>query len=232
MQYNLLKQVLILSKPSKIVLGHILFVLLCTGFANAKSSVTGNVSPAGKITAGLYNKKAPPITIKGKVVDKTSGETLIGVSVKVKGSGIGTVTDVNGNFTLGNISDDATLLISYIGYESSEVPVNGRTTITISLEPSSKNLNEVVVVGYGVQKKATVTGSVVAVKGDELVKSPATNLSNSIEGRMAGVVATTPGGEPGYDGSTIRIRGTNTIFEGFDNMSTCLSKLYCIVDLY
>jgi TonB-linked SusC/RagA family outer membrane protein len=211
MQHNLLKQVLILPKISKIIVGNILIFLLLTGFANAKNSSKSSLLTAGGNTAGFNKKKAAPITVKGKVIDKVTGETLIGVSVKVKNSSIGTVTDAIGNFTLSAIPDNSILVVSYIGYESSEVPVDGKTSITISLQPSSKNLNEVVVVGYGVQKRATVTGSVVAVKGTDLIKSPATNLSNSIAGRMAGVVATNPGGEPGYDGSTIRIRGTNTL---------------------
>lgn len=211
MQHNLLKQVLILPKISKIIVSHILIFLLLTGFANAKNNSKSSLLMSGKNTSGFNKKKAAPITVKGKVIDKVTGETLIGVSVKVKNSSVGTVTDTNGNFTLSSIPDNSTLVVSYIGYESTEVAVDGKTTITISLQPSSKDLNEVVVVGYAVQKRATVTGSVVAVKGEDLVKSPATNLSNSIAGRMAGVVATNPGGEPGYDGSTIRIRGTNTL---------------------
>lgn len=193
------------------MLGHILIFLLLTSFASAKNSSNNNLITAGNNTPGFNKINAAPITVKGKVIDKVTGETLIGVSIKVKNSGTGTVTDANGNFTLSSIPDNSTLVVSYIGYETAEVAVDGRTSITISLQPSSKNLGEVVVVGYGVQKKITVTGSVVAVKGDELIKSPATNLSNSIAGRMAGVTATNPGGEPGYDGSTIRIRGTNTL---------------------
>jgi TonB-linked SusC/RagA family outer membrane protein len=211
MQHNLLKKVLTLSKFSKIMLGHILIFLLLTSFASAKNSSNNNLITAGNNTPGFNKINAAPITVKGKVIDKVTGETLIGVSIKVKNSGTGTVTDANGNFTLSSIPDNSTLVVSYIGYETAEVAVDGRTSITISLQPSSKNLGEVVVVGYGVQKKATVTGAVVAVKGSDLIKSPATNLSNSIAGRMAGVVATNPGGEPGYDGSTIRIRGTNTL---------------------
>ncbi len=210
MQHFLSKQARILSKRSKVISGFLLVFLLLTDIANAAvSSKTKLLMPA-KRASGYNNNIAAPINIKGKVTDQATGETLIGVSVKIKNTNTGTLTDVSGNFSL-TAPDNATLVVSYIGYSTLEVPVNGQTTIDIKLQASAKGLNEVVVVGYGIQKKATVTGSVVAVKGTELIKSPATNLSNSIAGRMAGVVATNPGGEPGYDGSTIRIRGTNTL---------------------
>ncbi len=104
-----------------------------------------------------------------------------------------------------------TLVFSYIGYMSQEIPVNNRNAINITLTSDDKMLNEVVVVGYGEQKKETVTGSVATLKGSELIKSPAVNLTNSIAGRMPGVIATNSSGEPGYDGSAIRIRGSNTL---------------------
>jgi len=210
MQHFLFKKARILSKRSKLISASVLVFLLLTDIANAAvSSKTKLLMPA-KSASGNHNTIAAPINIKGKVTDQATGETLIGVSVKIKGTNSGTLTDVGGNFSL-TAPDNATLVVSYIGYSTLEVPVNGQTTLDIKLQASAKGLNEVVVVGYGVQKKATVTGSVVAVKGTELIKSPATNLSNSIAGRMAGVVATNPGGEPGYDGSNIRIRGTNTL---------------------
>jgi len=210
MQHFLSKKARILSKRSKVISGFLLVFLLLTGIANAAvSSKTKLLMPAKN--ASDHNKTiAAPINIKGKITDQATGETLIGVSVKIKGTSTGTLTDVTGNFSL-TAPDNATLVVSYIGYSTLEVPVNGQTTLDIKLQASAKGLNEVVVVGYGIQKKATVTGSVVAVKGTDLIKSPATNLSNSIAGRMAGVVATNPGGEPGYDGSNIRIRGTNTL---------------------
>ncbi|MDN3581628.1 SusC/RagA family TonB-linked outer membrane protein [Mucilaginibacter flavus] len=161
-------------------------------------------------TNGAKINENAPIKISGKVIDQATGETLVGVSVLVKGSNVGTVTDINGKFTI-TAAENAVLVISYIGYNTAEVPVGGKSILSIKLQPSSKGLNEVIVVGYGVQKKVTVTGAVTSVKGDELVKSPATNLSNSIAGRMPGVIATNSSGEPGYDGSTIRIRGTNTL---------------------
>lgn len=207
MEYNLHKTVNLL-RVFKIALSQILMALIFVGLSYA--GVAKNKKPGfTKIKVGKGNENAP-IKISGKVTDLVTGETLVGVSIRIKDSSNGSVTDVNGNFTL-TAPDNAVLVVSYIGYNTLEVPVNGKSTLNIKLQPSSKGLNEVVVVGYGVQKKVTVTGSVTSVKGDELVKSPAVNLSNSIAGRMPGVIAMNGSGEPGYDGSTIRIRGTNTL---------------------
>lgn len=148
-------------------------------------------------------------TIKGIVVDAT-GEPLIGVNVSVKGTTIGIITDIDGKYTL-EVPTNATLVFSYIGYRTQEHSVGNKTTINITLQEDTQNIDEVVVVGYGVQKKETVTGSVSTLKGDDLVKSPVANLSNAIAGKMSGVVTYQRSGEPGYDGATIRIRGSNTL---------------------
>ncbi|RIV17389.1 TonB-dependent receptor [Fibrisoma montanum] len=148
--------------------------------------------------------------VSGRITDDQSS-ALPGVSVVLKGTTTGTVTDADGNYQLNVTGSNPTLVFSYIGYITQEVPVNGKSSISIKLATDTKSLNEVVVVGYGTQKKETVTGSVVSVKGSDLIKSPTTNLSNSIAGRLPGVVAVNRSGEPGYDGSAIRIRGTNTI---------------------
>ena len=148
-------------------------------------------------------------TIKGIVVDAT-GEPLIGVNVSVKGTTIVFITDIDGKYTL-EVPTNATLVFSYIGYRTQEHSVGNQTTINITLQEDTQNIDEVVVVGYGVQKKETVTGSVSTLKGDDLVKSPVANLSNAIAGKMSGVVTYQRSGEPGYDGATIRIRGSNTL---------------------
>ena len=148
--------------------------------------------------------------VTGKVID-AQNQGLPGVSIVVKGTTTGTVSAVDGGYTLNVPSGNATLVFSYIGFTSQEVPVNNRSTINLTMAADDKMLNEVIVVGYGEQKKETVTGSVATVKGADLVKSPAVNLSNSIAGRMPGVIATNASGEPGYDGAAIRIRGSNTL---------------------
>ncbi len=149
--------------------------------------------------------------VSGVVMSGEDDLPLPGVSVLIKGTTTGTVTDVDGNFRLSVPNDDAILVLSFIGFESTEVPVGSRSSLEITMQPDIRALEEVVVVGYGEQKKETITGSVASVKGQELARSPAMNLSNSIAGRMAGVIAVNRSGEPGYDGSGIRIRGSNTL---------------------
>lgn len=147
--------------------------------------------------------------VQGRIVDAKSNEPLIGVTVKEAGTSHGVVTDLDGSFTI-SVSPDAKLLVSYVGYKNLQVPVKGKNKLMVLLEENSEILNDVVVVGYGVQKKATLSGAVTSVKGEDLVKSPVTNVSNGLAGRLPGVFAISNTAEPGYDGSTIRIRGVNT----------------------
>ncbi len=149
------------------------------------------------------------IPVSGRVTDENGGG-LPGVSVLVKGTTNGTATDADGRFKL-TAPDNGTLVISFIGYTTQEIPIAGKSNFDVKMVADVESLSEVVVVGYGEQKKVTVTGAVAQVKGTELQKSPAVNLSNSIAGRMPGVIATNRSGEPGADGSTIRIRGSNTL---------------------
>lgn len=149
-------------------------------------------------------------TVTGTVTDE-KGEPLIGVNIILKETSKGTTTNVDGKYSISINNAQSKLLFSFVSYEPKEVTVGNQSVINVSLKPDAKSLSEVVVVGYGVQKKATVSGSVVSVKGNELQKSPSVNLSNSLAGRMAGVVAVNRSGEPGYDGSSIRIRGANTL---------------------
>lgn len=147
--------------------------------------------------------------VQGRIVDAKSNEPLIGVTVKEAGTSHGVVTDLDGCFTI-SVSPDAKLLVSYVGYKNLQVPVKGKNKLMVHLEENSEILNDVVVVGYGVQKKATLSGAVTSVKGEDLVKAPVTNVSNGLAGRLPGVFAISNTAEPGYDGSTIRIRGVNT----------------------
>jgi TonB-linked SusC/RagA family outer membrane protein len=123
----------------------------------------------------------------------------------------GVQADFDGNFTITLDDGNTSLRFSYIGFKSAVVPVNNQSTINVSLEEDVANLEEVVVVGYGTQKKATVTGAVTAVQGPVLESSPAISVSNSLAGRLPGVVIIQTSGEPGNDQSTISIRGTNTL---------------------
>ena len=155
---------------------------------------------------------AQTATVTGVVTDDRN-EPLIGVNVQVKGTTTGSVTDIDGRYSVAVPGNQSVLVFSYVGYLPQEFTVGAQRTINVALLEDLQSLEEVVVVGYGVQKKETVTGSVAMVKGDELLKSPASNLSHAITGRMAGVVTFQRSGEPGQDNATIRIRGTNTFGE-------------------
>jgi TonB-linked SusC/RagA family outer membrane protein len=147
--------------------------------------------------------------VTGKVQDE-QGLALPGVSVVVKGTTAGTVTDNAGVYSVA-ADKQGTLVYSFIGYLTQEVAIGNKSSIDIKLVSDTKALTEVVVVGYGTAKKATLTGSVTAVKGAELEKAPAANLSNTLGGRLPGISAVQASGEPGNDGSAIRIRGTNSL---------------------
>lgn len=153
---------------------------------------------------------AQTISLSGTVVD-SAGEPLIGVNVSIKGTTTGTITDLDGKYTLQAPNSNSIVVFSYIGYKSEEVPVGSKTIIDMTLHDDTQLIDEVVVVGYGVQKKVTVTGSVASVAGEELKASPTTNLSNAMVGRMPGVIGFQRSDEPGGGGTTIRIRGTNSL---------------------
>jgi TonB-dependent starch-binding outer membrane protein SusC len=150
------------------------------------------------------------IAIKGIVVSE-DGYPLPGVSIVEKGTSNGTVTDVEGKFSMVVLSEESILEFSLFNYITQEVKVGKESILNITLVSEYLELDELVIIGYGAQKKATLTGSVANVKGDELKKSPAVNFANTLVGRIPGLVAYNRSGEPGYDGATIRIRGINTI---------------------
>ncbi|WP_341227459.1 TonB-dependent receptor [uncultured Arcticibacterium sp.] len=149
-------------------------------------------------------------SVSGTVLDET-GETLPGVSVLIKSTTTGTITDMDGKFQLNTSGIESPILtFSYIGYKAKEIVLNGQTQLEVSLESDLQTLSEVVVVGYGEQKKATLTGSVSQIEGKALESSPQPNLSNSLAGRFSGIIANNRSGEPGYDGSSFTIRGLAT----------------------
>jgi TonB-linked SusC/RagA family outer membrane protein len=149
---------------------------------------------------------AQDITVSGTV---TGGDAaLAGVTVQVKGTVFATQTEADGKYTI-KVPANGTLVFSSVGFATYEVPVNNRTVIDVQLQAINQQMNEVVVVGYGTQRKVTVTGAVAQVRGAELDKVPAFNMSNTLVGRLPGITAVNGSGEPGYDGSSLRIRGTN-----------------------
>lgn len=153
-------------------------------------------------------EKALPAEIKGKVTD-TKGEALIGVSVKVKGTAVGVSTDVNGNYTINAPDGSTTLVFTYIGYTTQEVAIGGRTTLNVQLSQSTEALQEVVVVGYGTQKKSDLTGSLVSVSAKDIKDQAFSNINQALQGKVAGVTFTSTSGDPG-EGVNVRIRGLST----------------------
>lgn len=147
--------------------------------------------------------------ISGKVVNENA-ENLGNVSVSEKGTQNATMTDDMGNYTLTVSSSLPELVFSFVGYERLEVPAGSRVNVDVTMSPMQSGLDEVVVVGYGTQKRATVTGAVAVVKGEELAKVPTTNVIGSMAGRLSGVTINTRGGNPGSEAININIRGKST----------------------
>ena len=177
--------------------------------SSMRNSMTKAAAALALCTIGTSSAFAQQKLLKGTVVD-SNGEPLIGVNVSVKGTTIGIITDMDGNYAL-EVPANSTLVFSYIGYRSQEIPVGNQTSVNVTLIEDTQKIDEVVVVGYGVQKKVTVTGSVASLKGEELKASPTTNLTNGMVGRMPGVIGFQRSDEPGGGGTTIRVRGTNSL---------------------
>lgn len=149
------------------------------------------------------------ISVSGQVTDE-AGSPLPGTSVLVKGSNVGTATDSDGRYAIDVPTGDAVLIFSFIGYESSEVNIGGRTTIDVTLSPSMESLAEVVVVGYGTQRQEAVTGSVVSISGDVMRDVPSGNITQALQGRLPGVEFAQTSSQPGAT-MQIRIRGTRSL---------------------
>ena len=147
------------------------------------------------------------ITISGTVLDE-QGQPLPGANVVLKGTTTGVQTDFDGNFSLDNVPGNGILVFSYIGYVSQEIPINNRTSLNVTLLEDTQALDEVVVVGYGTQKKADLTGSIVTVDAEQIEKTPAANPIQSLQGKVAGVQIVSPG-SPGAS-PTVRVRGLGT----------------------
>ena len=160
------------------------------------------------ITASAQSK-----TVSGTVVDK-AGEPVIGASVVVKGTTNGTITDFDGNFSLQGVPNNGTIQISFVGYKTQDVSVAGKSTVQVTLVEDTEMLDEVVVVGYGVQKKSDVTGALISVDSKKLNARPVANAFEALQGKAAGVDITSSE-RPGTVGS-IRIRGQRSITASSD----------------
>ena len=177
------------------------FVLLCMSF---DAYATPSIFPSQPLVQ--VESQTP---VKGKVVDAKTGQSIPGASVLLKGTKTATYTDANGNFQI-DIPAGGVLVFSYLGYDKTELAVKGNGDLTVKLQPSSEQLSEVVVVGYGTKKKTSLTSAVSTLEVKDIVQKPVVNLTNSLVGRMSGLIATQGNGEPGQDGSNITIRGPVT----------------------
>lgn len=162
----------------------------------------------GRRNADLRN--SVQFTVSGRVSD-SMGNPLIGVSVSLVGTTVGTMTDQNGNYSLTLENENGTLVFSYVGYMRQKIEVNGRSNINLVMHPSISSLDQLVVVGYGTQKKENLTGAVSTVDATDVAKRSIASLSTALEGRMPGVTIQQNSGQPGSDGSSIRIRGIGSI---------------------
>lgn len=166
-----------------------------------------SVAPLGALQKARVKLLEFPVS--GTVIDR-DGVPLIGVNVMVKGTTQGTITDVDGKFSLDVLNGDETLVFSYIGFETLELPINRRSDLTVTMETASTSLDEIVVVGYGSMKKSDLTGAVSSISSEDLAESPASNLIEQSQGRLAGVDIVKADGSPGSN-TQIRIRGNRSI---------------------
>ncbi len=177
----------------------------------AEKGQTGQVKDVEETPQNLANEteQAPVFTVTGIVADE-KGEKLPGVSIAVKGTTIGTITDINGAYSLSIPDDKAVLVFSFVGFVAQEVNVGDKTNLDIVLQTDTKALDEVVVVAYNTTKKANLTGAVSSVKMSEIDGLPISNAATALQGRMAGVTVSSFTGQPGKNDPVIRIRGIGT----------------------
>lgn len=190
MKENLYPPIKIPDKYKRLIFSHFTGILLALVLTCSPSFAQDNIV-SGKVTT-------------------TNNEGLPGVNVVIQGTTQGTVTDIDGNYNLPVPDPNATLVFSFIGYAPQEIPVNSQSTINVTLEEDVEQLEEVVVVGYGTQRKSDLTGSVSQVTGEELTKIPTPSVEQALQGKVAGVQVTQASGEPGAS-STVRIRGVGTL---------------------
>lgn len=172
--------------------------------AYEKTASAETYLPETNILTGKQEK-----TMHGTVTDR-NGTPVIGANILIKGTATGTITDINGQFTLGDVPENAILVVSYIGYSTKEIPAGQTSPLKIILYEDQQTLNEVIVVGYGTMKKSDVTGAISSVNEEKLSRQPVSNISSALQGLATGVSVTSNSGSPG-SASTIRIRGVGTV---------------------
>ena len=180
------------------------FLLLSAALCSSGALYAADIVTSPRVDISQQQK-----SVKGTVVDAAG--PVIGASVIVKGTTNGTVTDMDGNFEIPGVNKGDVIQVSYIGYQTQEIKYTGQPSLQVKLAEDSQNLEEVVVVGYGVQKKVNMTGSVSQVDSKALESRPIQNVSSGLQGMMPGVQVTSGQGRPGQDGATIRVRGVGTL---------------------
>lgn len=163
--------------------------------------------------------QSPKEKITGTIKDN-NGDPVIGASIQIKNTGIGTITDYNGQFSLNNVPENGILIISYIGYDTEEIPVNKKKNLQIVMKENTKQLEEIVVVAYGTAKKSSFTGSAEVVKQDRIEKRVVADVSKALEGTVAGVQSTSGSGQPGS--------GASMVIRGFGSISASNTPLYVV----
>ena len=163
--------------------------------------------------------QSPKEKITGTIKDN-NGDPVIGASIQIKNTGIGTITDYNGQFSLSNVPENGILIISYIGYDTEEIPVNKKKNLQIVMKENTKQLEEIVVVAYGTAKKSSFTGSAEVVKQDRIEKRVVADVSKALEGTVAGVQSTSGSGQPGS--------GASMVIRGFGSISASNTPLYVV----
>lgn len=163
----------------------------------------------------VFSQTSQQKTVMGKVTS-ADGEALVGVTIRVEGTSIGTITNVDGAFSIGVPSGAKDLIFTMIGLKEQSLPIAGKNRFNVVMHEDAIAIGEVVVVGYGTQKKATVTGAISMVDTKDLLQSPQANISNALVGRMPGLLSVQQSGAPGQDASTLRIRGVGTFAQSTD----------------
>lgn len=164
-----------------------------------------------------FGQSNQDVTISGVVRSQEDGTTLPGVNVLLQGTTRGTVTDIDGRYTITVPATGGTLIYTFIGFVAVEIAVENQSEINVDMITDTQSLQEVVVIGYGEQKKATLTGAVSTIGSKDLIQSPVANISNALVGRLPGLIAVQSSGEPGFDQSSIKIRGIATLNAGAES---------------
>lgn len=185
----------------------IVFFFLVFMMVDAKASTRDVLDK--KAPGEVKNNVAPADAINGTVLDE-SGNPLPGVTVKIKGTQQATSTDLSGKFSINAPSGNGTLVFSFVGYNTQEIAINGRTTINLSMTLDAKALSDVVVVGYGTQKRENVVGSIATLSAEKLANRPVTQLQNALTGQLSGVTVTQRNGRPGFASGAISVRGVGS----------------------